>query len=463
MTPTMDLVREAFHYRSRFAGSTLVFKIDFPVVVEPSFPSFVKDLALLAQNGFRVVLVPGAREWIDAVLAENGIVTSCAPSAAHGSIRITGERAMPFVEMAAFHVAARFMTTLSANRCDSVIGNFVRARGLGILDGLDMEHTGKVEKILVKPIAKILDSGMIAILPCIGWNSSGKAYNVQSDEIALAASGALEAVKLFIVSAGKNLLSLKLPDTLTKIAQDSNEQCERIVRLTPKETETILNMNKAAENTEIPPEACPQAGMQRAENKALEELRLALAASKAGVERIHIIDGREEGAVLGELFSNMGSGTMIYADEYEAIRPLETQDIPDILRIMEPLMQQGILIRRTAEAIQEKKEDYWVFGIDGHAHAGAALHRWGVQGEIAAIAVDSTYADMGLGSRIVRFLITKAAKDGLRRVFVLTTQTQDWFETLGFKESSLETLPEERKKTYDLERKSKVYALELVK
>jgi amino-acid N-acetyltransferase len=124
-------------------------------------------------------------------------------------------------------------------------------------------------------------------------------------------------------------------------------------------------------------------------------------------------------------------------------------------------MRQGILIRRTAEDIQEKKDDYWVFGIDGKAHACAALHNWGGEGEIAAIAVDSAYVDIGLGSRIVRFLINKAEKDGLRRVFVLTTQTQDWFGTLGFRENTIDTLPEERKKTYNPERKSKVFTLEL--
>ena len=455
MNSEMDLIREAFHYQNRFAGSTMVFKIDFSVTSEAAFPSLMKDLALLAQTGFHVVIVPGAKEWIDSVLAENGIVTQYAPSAAHGSIRITSAKALPFVEMAAFHVATRFMTALSANRCDSVIGNFVRARGLGVLDGCDMECSGKVEKILVKPIVKILNSGIVSILPCIGWGPSGKPYNVHSDEIALATASALGAVKFFIVSAGKNLLYLDLPEylkTIRHISGNNDKSSDRIVRLTPKEAEEILDLNNssAEKNKAV-----------TGNNKAIEELRLALAVSRAGIERVHIIDGREEGAVLRELFSNLGAGTMLYADEYESIRPLETQDIPDVLRIMEPLMQHGILIRRTSEDIQEKKEDYWVFGIDGQAHASAALHKWGEQGEIAAIAVDNAYIDMGLGSRIVRFLINKAVKDGLRRVFVLTTQTQDWFETLGFKESNTESLPEERRKAYNPERKSKVYTLDL--
>ncbi|MCL1814804.1 MAG: amino-acid N-acetyltransferase [Treponema sp.] len=449
MNPAMDLIREAFHYQSRFAGSTMVFKIDFPVTAEGSFPSLIKDLALLARTGFRVVIVPGAKEWIDLVLAENSIVSRYAPSAAHGQIRITGEGAMPFVEMASFHVATRFMTALSANHCDSVIGNFVRARGLGVLKGIDMENTGRVEKILTKPIRKILNSEMAVILPCIGWGASGKPYNVPSDEIALAAAESLGAVKLFVVSAEKNLLALRLPPDQSK--KPAAKIAERIIRLKPKEAEAILKLNKAEMGK----------GKDPAAARALAELRLALGASKAGVERIHIIDGREEGAVLRELFSNLGSGTMVYADEYEAIRPLKTQDIPDLLRIMEPLMQQGILVNRSAEEILEKKDDYWVLGIDGQAHACGALHQWKEQGEIAAVVVDSAYADMGLGSRIVRFLINKASGKGLRQVFALTTQTQDWFETLGFKEVGPEILPEERKKTCHRKRKSKIYALEL--
>jgi amino-acid N-acetyltransferase len=309
-----------------------------------------------------------------------------------------------------------------------------------------MEHTGRAEKILAKPLGTILDRGMVPILPCIGWGPSGKPYNVPSDEIALAAAASLGAVKLFIVSPGTavNAGSLVIPPGI-----EAGEG-GRIIRLTPGEAEAVLELNAP--------------GLS-AGTEGLAELALATAASRAGVERVHLVDGREEGAVLRELFSNLGSGTMVYADEYEAIRPLKTQDIPDVLRFMEPLMEQGILIRRSSDDLLEKKADYWVFGIDGRAHASGALHRWddpsGGQGEIAAVAVDAACADMGLGSRIVRFLVKAAAKEGLRRVFVLTTKTQDWFETLGFTESGVETLPEERKKTYNTERNSKVYALDL--
>jgi amino-acid N-acetyltransferase len=448
----VDLIREAFHYQSRFEGSTMIFKIDFPVTEDPGFPYLVKDLALLAQTGFRVVIVPGAKEWIDAVLGRHDIVSSYAAAGdSPGPTRITTGQAIPFVEMAAFHVATRFMTFLSGSRVDALIGNFVRARGLGVLKGVDMEHTGTVDRIYADSIRRVLNLGMVPILPCIGWSPSGKPYNVPSDEIALAAAAALGAVKFFIISVHGGLRTglFNLPGNLETRPDGS------LVRLTPQEADSLI----AANGAYFP------AGPEFADNgrgRILAELRLALRACRAGVERVHIIDGREEGAVLRELFSNLGVGTMVYADEYESIRAFHSRDLPDILRLMEPLMQKGILIRRGAEQIQEKKNDYAVFEIDGSIHACGALHDWGEnQGEIAAVATDPLYADLGLGRRIVGYLIEKARRNRLSRVFVLTTHTQDWFESLGFREADVESLPEQKRKIYDRERRSKVFALDL--
>ncbi|GHV88714.1 amino-acid acetyltransferase [Spirochaetia bacterium] len=442
---SVALIREAFHYQSRFAGSTMVFKIDFPVTEDPAFPLLMRDLALLAQTGFRVVIVPGAKEWIDSVLGEYGIVSGYA-----AGNRITTAEAMPFVEMAAFHVANRFMTGLSADRVDAVIGNFVRARGLGVSGGVDMAHSGQVDKISIDSIGRILNLGAVPILPCIGWSPAGKPYNVSSDEIALAASTALGAVKLFVVSVHEGLRkgAYSLPENIS-IGENG-----RVIRMTPHEAEAVL--------ASLHGDASALVNAGKPGDKPLAELRLALRASCAGIERVHLIDAREPGAVLRELFSNLGSGTMIYADEYESIRPLKTKDIADILRLMEPLMQQGLLIRRNAEVIQEKKEDYAVFEIDGSVHACGALHDWGEsQGEIAAIATDPAYTAMGLGRRIVRYLIDRAVKQGFRRVFVLTTHTHDWFEFLGFKEAPVESLPERKRNGYNRERKSMVFALDL--
>jgi amino-acid N-acetyltransferase len=443
----VDLIREAFHYQSRFEGATMVFKIDFPVTEDAGFPYLMKDLALLAQTGCKVVIVPGAKEGIDAVLKQHEIVSAYAEvRGAVESARITAAAAIPFVEMAAFHVATRFMTFLSGSRVDALIGNFVRARGLGVLDGVDMGHTGTVDKIYTDSISRVLNLGMVPILPCIGWSPSGKPYNVPSDEIALAASTALGAVKLFVVSVhgGINAAAFTLPENLETRANGS------LVQLTPQEAEALIAANTGRQSSD------------GSKKQILRELRLALHACRAGVDRAHLIDGREEGAVLKELFSNLGVGTMVYTDEYESIRPLHSRDLPDLLRLMEPLMKKGILIRRGAEQINEKKGDYSVYEIDGSVRACGALHDWGEgQGEIAAVATDPLFADMGLGRRIVGFLVEKARKCGMRRVFVLTTGTQDWFEALGFREAAVESLPDRKRRLYDKSRRSKVFALEL--
>jgi len=415
----VDLIREVFHYQSRFEGSTMVFKIDFPVTEESGFPGLVKDLALLAKTGFKVIIVPGAKEHIDAVLKQHNIDTSYIPTD-DTPVRITASQSISYVEMAAFNVASRFMTFLSGSRVDALIGNFVRARGLGVIDGTDTGHTGTVDKIYADSLTRVLNLGMIPILPCIGWSPSGKPYNVPSDEIALEVCKALGAIKLFIVTANNR---------------------QNITRLTPNEAQELINSNSMS--------------IQR-------ELKLALKASEAGVHRVHIIDGREEGAVLKELYSNVGVGTMVYTDEYDSIRAFHSRDLPDILRLMEPLMQKGILIRRKAEQIQEKRDDYSVLEIDGSIRACGALHDWGEsQGEIAAVATDPNYTDMGLGRKIVGCLIEKAKKSGMSRVFVLTTQSQDWFESLGFKEAALDSLPERKRKIYDQSRNSKIFALGL--
>jgi len=444
----VDLIREAFHYKSRFEGSTMVFKIDFPVTEDPGFPFLMRDLALLAQTGFRIVIVPGAKEAIDAVLKQHDIVSEYIISPDTGErVRITNARSIPFVEMAAFNVATKIMTLLSGSRVDALIGNFVRARGLGVSGGVDTEHTGTVDKIYTDSISRVLKLGMVPILPCIGWSPSGKPYNVPSDEIALAVSAALGAIKLFIVSVhgGKKECEKFFGENI-EIREDGSS-----VRLTPQETENVIESLSKIKDGSI-----PQIPL------LLGEFRLALRASRAGVDRVQIIDGREEGAVLKELFSNLGAGIMIYTDVYESIRSFHSRDLPDILRLMEPLMQTGILVRRTAEQIQEKKIDYSVYEIDGSVHACGALHDWGEnQGEIAAIATDPLYSGMNLGRRIVGYLIEKARKNGMSRVFVLTSKTQDWFETLGFREAPVDSLPQQKRQIYDQTRKSKVFALEL--
>ena len=454
----VDLIREVFHYQSRFEGSIMVFKIDYPVTEDPGFPRLVKDLALLAKTGFKVIIVPGAKENIDAVLKQHDIGSSRCDAPTHERpIRVTTAQAIPYVEMSAFNVASRFLTFLTGSRVEAMIGNFVRARGLGVVNGIDTEHTGVVDKIYADSLVRVLNLGMVPILPCIGWSPSGKPYNVLSDEIAIEVSKTLGAEKLFIVRAVSGSSGIKELN-LDAAGKPETRSDGSLIRLTPAQAQALISAN--ADKFDSGNE---NQGLKNAEvTSILRDLKFALHASQAGVHRIHIVDGRDEGSVLKELFSNLGVGTMIYADEYDAIRSFHSSDLPEILRLMEPLMKSGILIRRTPEQIQEKKADYSVLEIDGSVRACAALHNWGEgQCEIAAVATDPQYTDLGLGKRIIGCLIEKARKINMRRVFALTTQTQDWFESLGFKEAAVESLPELKRKVYDYNRNSKVFALDI--
>ena len=431
----VDLIREVFYYQNRFAGKTIVLKIDYPILNASHFPQLLKDLAMLRATGIEIILIPGAREWIDAVLKEYDIESEYV-----GGVRIATQDSIPFIRMAAFDVANRLMTLLTAFQANAVIGNFTRARGIGVVNGVDFQNSGRVEKILKEPLQQILDQGMIPIFPCIGWNAAGKPYNLDSDDIALAVAEALQAEKLFFVTDSDGFMDtrFKLPPGLVKNSDG------RVARLSLEEAEEVLNLNGGNPDSD------------------LKYLALALTACRNGTERAHVVDGRMEGAILREIFSNLGVGTMVYGNDYESIRPMKADDIGDVLRLMQPLIQEGILVQRTEDDLMARQSDFVVYSIDDVVHACGALHDYGDgQAEIAAIATNPVYSHLSMGRKIVSYLVDKAAKLGMTRVFVLTTRTIDWFEQLGFVETDLESLPARKRDSYDRARKSRIFALQL--
>lgn len=431
----VDLIREVFYYQSRFDGKTIVLKIDYPILNAPHFPQLLKDLAMLRSTGIEIIIIPGARGWIDAVLKEYDTESEYVDG-----VRIATEDSIPFIRMAAFDVANRLMTTLTAFQANAVIGNFTRARGIGVINGVDFQNSGRVEKILTQPLQQILDQGMIPIFPCIGWNAAGKPYNLSSDEIALAVAEALQAEKLFFVTDSDGFMDtrFKLPPGLVKNSDG------RVARLSLEEAEEVLHLNAGNPDSD------------------LKYLDMALTACRRGTERAHVVDGRLEGAILREIFSNLGVGTMVYGNEYEAIRPMKADDIGDVLRLMRPLIEDGILVKRTDDQLMAQQGDFVVYSIDDVVHACGSLHDFGEgQGEIAAIATNPVYGHLSMGRKILSYLVEKAAKAGMNRAFVLTTQTVDWFEQLGFVEADLESLPLRKRETYNHARKSRILALEL--
>jgi amino-acid N-acetyltransferase len=218
----------------------------------------------------------------------------------------------------------------------------------------------------------------------------------------------------------------------------------RVARLSLEEAEEVLRLNSSNPDPD------------------LKYLALALAACRKGTERAHVVDGRMEGAILREIFSNLGIGTMVYGNDYESIRPMKAEDIGDVLRLMQPLVEEGILINRSENDLMNRQADFVVYSIDDVVHACGALHDYGEgQGEIAAIATNPVYKHLSMGRKIVSYLVEKAATLGLTRVFALTTQTVDWFEHLGFVEANLDSLPGKKRSMYNHARKSRILALEL--
>ena len=428
----VEVIRQAFSYVNQFRGALFVIKIDSPLIFHPYFPALVRDLALLHRLGIRIVLVPGARERISEILLQYEI-----PWELCDGVRICSEESIPFIKMAAFDVSNRLMTHLSENQTEAVIGNWVRARGIGIRHGVDFKCAGIVDRVLTETVQRILDQGMVPIFPNIGWNKEGKPYNISSDELASRLSQDLKAEKLFFVGSSL-VISPKHhrpPEQLEYVTED------RVPRLTVDEAEDFLKLNRGDEHSDL-----------------MRLVALGHESCLHGVKRVHLVDGEVEGVILKEIFSNEGVGTMIYANEHINIRPLVHTDIPEVLRIMQPLVEREMLVPRSEALLVERADDFVVYEVDNNVHACGALHVWAQDsGEIAALAVDETYAGMGIGKKIVYFLLQRARRMKLKVVFVLTTQTSDWFSQLGFHRGNVDRLPRARQELYDRRRGSAVF------
>jgi amino-acid N-acetyltransferase len=438
-----DLIREVFVYAHRFQGSVFVFRIGARLMALPSFPGLVSDLALLHENGIKIVLVPSGGARIDELLAIYGIETEKAQG-----LRISTPEAMPLIEMAAFDTATRLMNQLARNKVEAVVGNWVRARSYGVRDGIDFQQTGVVDKVHVELIMRSMEDDFVPILPCIGWSAIGEPYNISSIELATALAVGMKARKLFFLTEGELFSSsfTGLRGEGLTVREDPATGASRVSRFTVQAAERIL--------------AIPGLELGRPDRDMLEH---SVTACRNGVERVHFLDGDQEGVVLKEVFSTLGTGTMVHADPFENIRPMREADIPDVLRIMEPLIQEGNLVRRTQGDLQRKCSDYAVFETDGTIRGCGALHRYGENwAEIAGLAVDGSYKHLGIGARMVGYLTEEAKRLGLEGVFVLTTRTSDWFLSLGFQAATVDELPAERRETYDRDRKSRIYMKRLI-
>ncbi len=423
-----DSIRSVIRYLQKFKNATIVIYLDDKVIDSPLFSSHMRDIALLHEAGLRVVIVPAARKRIDEVLNTSGIEWTF-----KDNVRLTSAEAIPLIKMAAFDVSNIVMTSLAANGITATIGNWVRSRSMGIIAGVDYGSSGEIEKLQIDAVNKILDSGFVPIFPCIGWSSTGHPYNISSVLLAQQVAIALGADKLFYVmedGAIKSAEEKKLPEGIA-----------------------------VTENGDIAAMSVQEAEIFEKENPLV---KLASYACKSGVTRVHIVDGKIDGVLPCEIFSNLGTGTMIYSSDYGKIRQMQQTDIPGVLRVIAPFVENGKLLARTEAELAAEINDFIVYEIDGALRACSQLKVYDkLQAEIAAVAVDENFSHMGIGPKMIETHLQKAKSLNLKSVFIMTTQASDWFEKLGFLPDTIDSLPPERRKIWSPERNSRVFRLTL--
>ena len=406
-----------------FGGETLI---------APDFGEFIHDLALLHSLGVRLVLVPGIRPQVEQRLLRDGL-----PTRVEAGLRVTDADMMPAVREAAAEVCTELTARLSMGLANSPMhgaririasGNYVTARPLGVLDGVDYGYSGHVRRIDAEAIELALDGEAVVVVTPLGYSPTGETFNVHAESIATASSIELRADKLMFVSA-------------SAVLRDSGGV--RIGNLGIGEAMRLHAEMRASEDTD------PQ---------QLRRFESALHACRNGVKRVHLLDSGHAGALPLELYTRDGVGTMINADAYDDVRRAGIDDVGGILELIEPLERDGILARRERRDIERTIDDYFVERRDGAIVACAAAHAYPGERvmELACLAVRADYRRWGRGDKLLVAVESEARRAGASRLFVLTTQATHWFRERGFEESELDSLPVERRTLYNYARGSKV-------
>ena len=432
-----ERIRDVIRYIKRFKNASIVIHIDNEIIDSPLFVSHIRDIAMIHQAGLKVIIVPGARIKIDNILSQNKISWTY-----KNGIRITTPETISLIKNAAFDAANIVMTSLAGENLTAVIGNWVRARGKGVLSGIDYGTAGEIDKLNDEAINTVLESGFIPIFPCIGWSLNGKPYNISSAQLAAQIATHIQADKLFFLLPNAEISkeTFKIPSELG-LSSDGNVPAMNI-----EELDSFMALNSETENSK----------------SILPMLELSKKAVLDGVTRVHILNGSVEGALPCEIFSDFGSGTMIYSSNYGKIRAMRREDISGVLSVMRPFIKKEILLPRSEKQLESEYNNYIVYELDGAIRACAALHIYDrKQAEIAAVAVDESCSHIGIGPKMIQYLVEKAKTINLESVFIMTTQTADWFEKQGFVPNDISTLPDERKKLWSPERGSKLFRLNL--
>lgn len=439
---TQDYVhwfRHSAPYINAHRDKTFVLMFGGEAVQHHNFQHIIHDIALLHSLGIRLILVHGARPQINQNLLERHIETPF-----HQNRRVTTRESLRGVMNAVGSIRLEIEALLSmglANspmygaRIDVVSGNFVTAKPYGIREGIDFQLTGEVRSVDTDAIQRHLDNHNIVLLGPTGYSTTGEVFNLLAEEVATKTAIALKADKLIFLGEKQGLM---------------NEQKQLLRELSSRQLEPYIQQNQ-----------------QQYPEFALH-LKQAQQASLSGVHRVHLISYAYDGALIEELFTRDGIGTLITDAHYEEVRIANIQDVGGLINLLRPLEQEGILVYRSRERLESEIEQFAVIERDGMILACAALYPIPAgsneirSAEIACVAVDSSYRKSNRGSQILQFLETKAKQQGIQQLFVLTTRTAHWFLEQGFIPASVDDLPNARQALYNYQRNSLVFKKTLI-
>src|SRR5213083_2871351 len=422
-------LRGILQYIPSFREKTFIVSIDGAIVTDENFSNILLDVAVLRSLNIRVVLVHGAAAQIK-LLAEEQKIT---PSNLDGG-GITDADTLKLALTAANRLTHEILEGLSANDLRAACTNAIIAHPMGILHGVDHLFTGRVERVDVELLQTLLNQGIIPVVPPLGFDGDGKTYRVNSDGVALEVARALGAIKLIYITTQDGLL----------------RQGQMIRQLLVADLDALLANHKE----EILPELL---------SKAVH----ASAACHAGVQRVHIINGRVDEGLLAEVFSNEGIGTLIYANEYQQVRRALKKDVRAIQLLTKKSVESEELVKRTRTSIEKSIGDFYIFEIDKNTVACVALHVYPEQnkGELACLYVNPVHENQGIGRKLIQFAESKAREVGLNELLTLSTQAFTYFQSKGgFTEGTPDDLPASRREKYDASgRNSKVLVKKLTK
>jgi amino-acid N-acetyltransferase len=422
--------RSAAPYIHAFRGRTFVVAFGGEVVADGKFVALTHDLNLLAALGVRLVLVHGARPQIEAQLAARGT----RPRYVRGA-RVTDEAALASVKQANGQLRVEIEALLSMGLPSSPManaqirvagGNFVTARPRGVVDGVDMQYTGEVRQIDAAAIRSRLDAGELVLLSPLGYSPTGEVFNLTMEDVAAEAAIALAADKLIFLTEQPGIHA-------------AGGALER---------ELIVSQAESALATR-----------QDLPEDARLYLPAAIKASRATVRRVHLLSRHVDGALLLELFTHDGVGTMVAQDPLERLRQAGIEDVGGILQLIAPLEADGTLVKRSRELLEIEIGRFSVLEHDGIVVGCAALYPFPEDsaGELACLAIHPDYRNAGGGDRLLQHVEAQARRAGMARLFVLTTRAAHWFVERGFGETDVSALPQQKQSLYNYSRRSKVF------